>query len=36
MTLEGEENFSMPSTSFNTAIGNTSTTDGSLTCKKES
>ncbi|KAL6334197.1 hypothetical protein AAG906_006784 [Vitis piasezkii] len=36
MTLEGEENFFMPSTGSNPATGSTSTTDGLLTCKKES
>ncbi|WJZ96780.1 hypothetical protein VitviT2T_015431 [Vitis vinifera] len=34
MTSEGEENFFMPSTGSNPATGSTSTTDGSLTCKK--
>ena len=34
MTSEGERNFFMPSTGSNPATGNTSTTNGSLTCKK--
>ncbi|RVW94116.1 Zinc finger BED domain-containing protein RICESLEEPER 2 [Vitis vinifera] len=34
MTSKGEENFFMPSTSSNPTTGSTSTTDGSLTCKK--
>ena len=34
MTSKGEENFFMPSTGSNPATGSTSTTDGSLTCKK--
>ena len=34
MTLEGDEKIIMPSTSSNPAIGSTSTTNGSLTCKK--
>ena len=34
MTSKREENFFMPSTGSNPATGSTSTTDGSLTCKK--
>ena len=34
MTSEGEINFFMPSTGSNPATSSTSTTNGSLTCKK--